>query len=137
MPEGTLNAHLTENETMTPAELIAELTKIRSDFQWFLASDSYHAPERRSRPRLHIRAIHKDVVGFLEPMGAVCYARTGRAYSVHAWPQAAEALKISESDAWTIMAACDDLTWRQAGVFRSPHHTIQSIRKGIISALGL
>ena len=136
MPERPVET-LSEVARMTPSEFIAELEKVRSSFQWLLAPDSYHTPERRAKTRLHIRAMHKQVVGLLEPMGALCYALTGHAYGAHAWAEAAKALNISEADAWEIMAACDDLTWRHSGGSRRPHREIQSIRKQILAALRL
>jgi hypothetical protein len=124
---------------MTAAEFVTELAKSRTLFEWNLIPDLNWTPERRIRPRYHIRAMSKDLKpGFLfDPIGALCYARTGLAHTVDSWPRASAALGLSESDAWQIVAASNDLTWRQIGALRGPHPQIRALRTRLAAVVEL
>jgi len=124
---------------MTAAEFVKELGKSRTLFEWILVPDSNWTPERRIRPRFHIRATSKDLTDgvLFEPIGALCYAQTGLAYPVEAWSQAAAILGLLDTDAWQIMAASNDLTWRQIGDLRGPHPQIRALRNQLAAVVGL
>src|SRR5262245_17455456 len=124
---------------MKAQEFINELSKVHSLFDWKAVPDNEWTPDRRTKPRLHIRATSKDLVGgvVFEPIGALCYIQTGQAFGAEYWADAARAINLSDEDAWMIMAAVNDLTWRFVGEHRAPHHKIRTIRGELIAALGL
>ena len=124
---------------MIASEFIIELMEVRTLFDWKLVPDASITPERRARARLHIRATSKDVVGGVQfdPIGAVCYVRTGLAFGDVSWMEAARALDLVEADAWQIMAASNDLTWRQVGELRGPHPQLRALRSELAAAVGL
>jgi hypothetical protein len=125
---------------MTATEFIQELTEIRASFDWKLVTDTSWTPERRARPRLQIRATRKDTRGKLfDPISALCYTRTGIAYSPDSWRDAARTLGFSDADAWQIVAASNDLTWRPTGPNkpRGPDPQIESLRTQLETAVGL
>jgi len=124
---------------MVAAEFIAELEKIRDQFQWMLAPDRDHQPDRRTRTRYRIRSISKNGhEGFIfDPIGAVCCVRTGYAYSDDFWLEASEALGLSPIDAGDLTAAANDLTWREAERRREANRYLQSLRSRLLIAVGL
>jgi hypothetical protein len=124
---------------MIAAELISELEKIRSCFQWQFVPDSHLAVDRRGRNRHRLRGICKDRLGELmfEPIGAVCYIKTGRTYTNDSWIEAANILGLSLMDAADLTAAANDVTWQRESGAREADRSIQSLRKRLIAAVGL
>src|SRR5262245_6718359 len=124
---------------MKAQEFVKQLARIRTLFDWKMTPETKRAAERRTKPRLHIRATSKDVVGgvIFEPIGALCYVLTGQAFGAESWAEAARAIGLADEAAWLIMAACNDLTWSQSGAERRPHHQILTIRNEIAVAVGL
>jgi hypothetical protein len=125
---------------MTATEFIEGLTKIRASFDWKLVRDTSWTPDRRTQPRFQIRATGRDPrAKYFEPIGALCYTRTGITYSPDSWRDAARTLNFSDADAWQIVAASNDLTWHPVGPdkLRGPDPQIESLRTQLESALGL
>jgi hypothetical protein len=125
--------------SMDAEEFVKELLKIRTLFDWKATPDVKWAAERRGKPRLHIRATSRDLVGgvLFDPIGALCYVLTGQAFGAESWAEAARAIQLDEEQAWLIMAASNDLTWRLIGDQRRPYQKIVAIRSDIVAAVGL
>jgi hypothetical protein len=124
---------------MNRKDFIRELSKVRNLFEWKLIPDNNWRPERRSECRLHSRATSVDAgcnVVF-EPIGALCYTKMGVVYTVHEWFDAAASLGLTDVDAWDVMAAGNDLTWRQFANGRSPLPEIKKLRDELAAAVGL
>ena len=121
---------------MVTKELIAELEKARDLFEWSLLSGDLPIVERRKNPRLRVRGKlkkdHEKVL--LDPIGAVCFSRTGIMFSEHYWVEAAITIGLSIEDARDIMAAANDMTWRNIGTVRQPDPYKQALRECILDA---
>ena len=123
---------------MTAAEFLRELTKVRELFEWKLVPDNDRVPERRSHPRLHIRALCKGFKKPLfDPISALYYARAKVIIPPSSWLKSAKALKLVDASAWYIMAAADDQTWRTVGDTRKPHPQIIELRRQLAAAVCL
>jgi hypothetical protein len=124
---------------MNAEEFVKELLKIRTSFDWKATPDVKWAAERRAKPRLHIRATSRDLVGgvLFDPIGALCYVLAGQAFGAESWAEAARAIQLDEEHAWLIMAASNDLTWRLTGDQRRLYQEIVAIRSDIAAAVGL
>jgi hypothetical protein len=124
---------------MVAKEFLIELQTIRDAFEWKLAPDTHRTPERRFRPRLHIRGISKTgPAGFLfDPIGALCYARTGHLYSPHAWLEAASAIDLSLIDASDLIAAANDRSWVDTAEGKKPSNYVQRLRERLAATVGL
>jgi len=127
---------------MNARELVDELKKVRHLFEWRLVDHTFSpadAVERRIKPRRRLRGVCKDgpegVV--FEPIGAVCYIRTGIAYGEDNWLESALTLELSPQDAKDIVAAANDLAWRQVEDHREPDPYRQMLRQTMAAAMGL
>jgi hypothetical protein len=119
---------------MITKELIAELEKARDLFEWSLLTGDLPVVERRKNPRLRVRGkLKKDPEKvLLDPIGAVCFSRTGIMFSEHYWVEAALTIGLSIEDARDIMAAANDMTWRNVGSGRQPDPYKQALRERIL-----
>ena len=124
---------------MIAKEFLLELEKIHELFEWKLVPDTHWQPERRSRPRLRIRGFCKlGPKGFIfEPIGAVCYVRTGRTCGEDAWIEAATTIKLSLIDASDLIAAANDRVWSEVDGLRQPHAYVQRLRECLAAAVAL
>jgi hypothetical protein len=126
---------------MNARELVDELKKVGHLFEWKLVSHVPIAdsPERRVTPRRRLRGICKDgPTGMVfEPIGAVCYIRTGIAYGEDNWLESALTLELSPQDAKDLVAAANDLAWRQVGDHREPDPYRQMLRQTMAATMGL
>jgi hypothetical protein len=125
---------------MDAKELLAELEKLGELFEWRLVphGSSGGPNDRRRHPRLRVRGRCKGgPEDSFEPIGAVCYARTGVAYDEDHWLESAYTLELSAQDARDLVAAANDLAWRQVNERREPDPHRQILRQGMIEALGL
>jgi len=124
---------------MIASEFLAELQKVRPTFEWALAPDTSRQPERRSRPRLCIRATYKHASGAVvfEPIGAVCYKHTGKVHGVDAWIESANAIELSLIDAGDLTAAANDRTWTNDAGPRKPIPHLQHLRAQLAASVGL
>jgi hypothetical protein len=123
---------------MTTSDFIDELKTVRSLLEWKLVPDTNWTPERRAQPRLQIRATSDDFFSdfLFDPVGALCYVRTGLAYELD-FSRVARWLNLPENDAWLIKAAANDLTWQQVGECRRPQPQIQFLRSQLAAAVAL
>jgi hypothetical protein len=120
-------------------EFIKELEKARDLFEWTLSQATGPVAERRATPRFRIRARLKnssDMVQF-DPIGAVCFARTGMTFSEDYWVEAAISIGLPVEDARDLTAAGNDLTWRTIDDKREPDPYKQALRKMLVDATGL
>jgi hypothetical protein len=75
---------------MVASEFLEELKLTRRDFDW-----EYRGAQRRLRGRLK-----SDPLGQLfDPIGAVCYSRTGKVFSETDWFRASEEIGLTHLDA--------------------------------------
>jgi len=124
---------------MVTKEFIAELKKSRDLFEWTLLQGTGTWVERRATPRLRVRAKLKNDPdqGLLDPIGAVCFARTGVLFSEDYWVEAAIAIGLSVQDARDVVAAANDITWRTVDDRREPDSYKQALRSWLVEATGL
>jgi hypothetical protein len=126
---------------MNATELVEELKKVGELFEWkFIAHPQrLESTDRRSRPRLRVRGRCKQGPADLlfEPIGAVCFVRTGVAYDEDHWLESAVTLEISPQDAKDLVAAANDLAWRQVDERREPNPHRQMLRQSMVTATGL
>ena len=124
---------------MLTKEFIAELKKARDLFEWTLVLGSGPWVERRATPRLRIRAKLKNDPdkSVLEPIGAVCFARTGVLFNEDYWVESAIAIGLPVQDARDVISAANDITWRTAGDHREPDPYKQALRSWLVEATGL
>jgi hypothetical protein len=115
---------------MVAKEFLVELESIRASFEWKLFPDPSNIPERRSRPRLRIRGISKNAEEqrVFDPIGAVCYIKTGRIFTDDAWLDAATEIELSLIDASDVIAAANDRGWVDMVDGRKPSEYIQRLR---------
>ena len=86
---------------MIAKELLEELKSIRRNFDWY-----YDGTNRRIRGKLKS---DKSEISF-DPIGAVCFAKTGAAFGESDWLRAAEAIDLSHIDAADLTAAANNVT---------------------------
>ena len=124
---------------MVTKEFITELGKARDLFEWSLSPGTGRMGERRANPRLRVRGkIKSDPDRVLyEPIGAVCFARTGMAFGEDYWVEAAVSIGLSVEDARDLIAAANDMTWRTVEDHREPDPYKQALRKWLLEATGL
>lgn len=122
-------------------EFIAELKKIRSQFDWKLDHELTYSggSNRRLTPRVCIRASRKDDVSrtMMEPIGAVCASRTGNSFSPSRWMEAASAIGLPLEEASRISAAINDRTWKGNEGERKSDPELEALRHEIARAVGL
>lgn len=127
---------------MNARELVDELKKVGHLFEWRIISHTFSldsSSERRTRPRHRIRGVCKsDPDGMVfEPIGAVCFIRTGIAYGEDNWLESALTLGLPPQDAKDIVAAANDLAWRQVEDHREPDPYRQMLRQTMAAGIGL
>src|SRR5262245_793385 len=71
-----------ERTNMTLEEFLQELERCQNDFYWMLVTDARQVPEARTTPRVRLRATlpGQTDASILDPIGVVCYMRTGTAF---------------------------------------------------------
>src|SRR5690606_1039144 len=106
---------------------------------WGFVVSTAGGAERRAEPRQAIRAVARGGAAgtVLDPIGAVCAARTGRFYPADKWIQAATEIGLSLIDAADLVAAANERTWRQLEGRREPDAYMQGLRDRMERALGL
>lgn len=119
---------------------LAELEAAHDMFDWQLSPDAGAEPEPRQRARYRLRGISKRGPAsgaMFEPVGAVCYARTGAVYTEDNWSGAARALGLPSLCMADLIAAANDHTWAGPGGRRQPVHHLRALRTRLIRAVGL
>jgi hypothetical protein len=119
---------------MGTKELIAELEKARERFDWSLLPGEGPVADRRKNPRLRVRGrLRKNSDNVLfDPIGAVCFFRTGIMFSDHYWVEAAITIGLSIEDARDVIAAANDMTWRTLNNVRQPDPYKQALRECLL-----
>jgi len=111
-----------------------------SRFDWRLLPDFGKDSDPRTTPRYRLRAVALDgpAAGTtFEPLGALCYTRTGQIHSEDAWSEAARALGLPSLCVADIIAAANDHTWSGPGGQREPVAHLQALRSRLIRSVGL
>jgi hypothetical protein len=125
--------------TMTLDEFLTALNDVRDRFGWCLVPDAGPGSERRAHPRLHVRAVllsgGRETV--LDPIGAVCYSRTGSVYEPRDWPDAGEVLGMAPRDSAMLVAASSDRTWSGPEGQRERVPMLAEVRDRMVRVLGL
>ena len=124
---------------MTTAGFLVELKTVSNQFDWTLDPDAGRHAERRSQPRLHLKASLKgSPSAVFDLLGVVCYAKTGKALEARSWPESARALGLPMPDAAHLLAAANDRTWddHEDGT-RKPVPDMISLRAQILDATGV
>ena len=103
---------------MVAKELLDELQSIRRDFDW-----TYDGRNRRIRAKLKSQPDGQ----LFDPIGAVCYSRTGLLFGEENWFRAAEEIGLSHIDAGDITAAANSTCKDQ--------RYIQDLRRQMIHGL--
>ena len=67
-----------------------------------------------------------------DPIGAVCFAKTGLMFSEDYWVEAAISIGLAIEDARDVMAAANDMTWRNVKDHREPDPHKHAIRKCLV-----
>jgi hypothetical protein len=125
---------------MVTEEFIAELKRVRAEFEWVLRPDTGYHSERRAKPRFHLRCSARtgpaeDII--LDPIGAVCYALNRTLYEHDYWVDAARKIRLPLADASNLIAASNDRTWTGREGKRTPDAFLLSLREQMIRAVGL
>jgi hypothetical protein len=126
------------NARMTAQSFLEELSKIRCEFAWRLEPDTATGSERREWTRFQIRAVSdragtEEVV--FDPIGAVCFARTGKVCDAARWAEAAEAIDLGADEARRLADAANDRTWEESEGRRRPNTRLQALRVDLIRAV--
>ena len=103
-------------------ELLAELTSTRRQFFW-----SYYGPIRKIRTRLKSQPNGP----LFDPIGAVCFAKTGVIFGEDHWIRAAEHLQLSSIDAGDLTAAANNVPSVQDQIY------FQNLRRQIVENVSL
>jgi len=124
---------------MVVAEFITELKRVHHLFDWKYVTAPDWPGERRSRARLRIRASACSTphAVLLDPIGAVCFAKTGRLYDADSWIQAAAAIELTLIDAGDITAAVNERTWKASGDGRTLNPYLVLLRESLVNTVGL
>lgn len=124
---------------MTLDDFLAALGGVHDRFGWCLVPDMGPGSERRARPRLHLRAVFraKGEETVFDPIGALCYSRTGSVFSPHDWPDAGEVLGMAPKDAAVLVAASSDRTWSGPEGRRERVPILADVRNRMIDMVGL
>jgi hypothetical protein len=86
---------------MVASELLDELNRIRGNFTWH-----YDGESKRIRAKLRFRS----QALLFDPIGAVCYTKTGVVFGEDHWLAAAEKLGLSHIDAADLTAAANNVS---------------------------
>jgi hypothetical protein len=131
--------HLKEGVPVIVTEFIAELEKVQHLFEWKFEADNNWYANRRSRARLRIRAVTNGTTGncSFDPIGAVCFAKTGQLFDAESWIAAASAIELSLIDAADITATTNERTWKADGDTRVLDPYLVSLRESLINTVGL
>jgi hypothetical protein len=133
----TLQKAGTARMQMTLESFIEELTRVSTEFGWRLEPDLGKGSERREWTRFQIRAVADEGEAsefMLDPIGAVCYATTGKVCN-NSESEAAEKLGLPEELAVRITDAANDKTWHESNGRRRPNTDLQALRVEIIRAV--
>ena len=121
---------------MTLQSFIEELARVRTEFEWRLEPDLGPKSAQREWTRFQVRAVADEGETsefLLDPIGAVCYATTGKVCD--RWSEAAEALGLPEDIASRLTDAANDKTWQESNGRRRPNTDLQALRVDIIRAV--
>lgn len=125
---------------MTLEEFFDKLKTVRDDFEWNVEPDAGWYSDGRFARRGWVRARPKTgpaAGALLEPIGAVCYAITGKAFGEKSWTSAARALNLQPTRAADIKAAADARTWDGESGERRPVARLQILRELLLDSVQL
>lgn len=137
-PEWTAESQESPEEFLEA--FIQALEAARALFDWSLVADAGAEPDARNRIRYRLRGVGrkgKSAGVTFEPVGAVCYARTGEIYDEDNWSGAARALGLPSLCMAELIAAANDHTWIGPGGDREPVEYLRGLRLRLIQAVGL
>lgn len=139
-----LTPEWTSGDQESPEEFLEDfiraLEAVRALFDWALVADAAAETDARTRTRYRLRGVGrkgKSAGVRFEPVGAVCYARTGQVYDEDNWSGAARALGLPSLCMAELIAAANDHTWIGPGGDREPVEHLRGLRLRLIQAVGL
>lgn len=124
---------------MVTKELMTELEKARNLFDWSLVPGTGPMVERRQTPRLRVRAMLKNdpEKTVFDPIGVVCFAKTGLMFSDDYWIESAISIALSIDDARDVISAANDMTWRTVNDHREPDPYKEALRRCLMDVTRL
>lgn len=125
---------------MTIEEFFDGLRSVRDSFEWNIEPASGWYSDGRAARRGWVRGRPKNgpaAGALLEPIGALCYAITGKAYGERSWSAAGRTLGLRSSLAAELNAASDARTWDGDEGSRRPVDHLQHLREQLLDSLGL
>lgn len=137
-PEWTAEGQESSEEYLE--RFLEELAETHSLFEWKLTPDSGAEPNTRARTRYRLRGVCRKgpAAGVtFEPVGAVCYARTGEIFDEDNWSAAARVLGLPSLCVAELIAAANDHTWIGPGGGREPVEYLRDLRVRLVRAVGL
>jgi hypothetical protein len=126
---------------MSNSDFVESLAGLRDTFRWELEpAFREEGRERRAVVRFRIRGRASGADGTplrLDPLRAVCYARTGRLFGRQAWSDVADTLDMELSVAAVLLAASNDRIWAGPAAHRVPADHLRALRRRLLDAVGL
>jgi hypothetical protein len=125
---------------MTLDEFFDILQAIRDRYEWSIEPDTGWYSDGRAARRGWVRGRPRTGAAagaILEPIGAVCYSLTSKAYGEKSWTSAAREIGLPPSDAADLSAAADARTWDGQEGDRKPVRRLEVIREKLIGCLDL
>jgi hypothetical protein len=123
---------------VTIDQFLEDLKETRGTLAWGLVPDTSWAADRRAWPRYRIRAQSDDEaagVFVFDPIGAVCYSKTGNVHGEDEWAEAAAEIGLSKEDGQRLYDAANDRTWSGPEGNRHPVRELQELRVRLIEAV--
>lgn len=125
---------------MTLNEFFDILQAIRDRYEWNIEPDTGWYTDGRAARRGWVRGRPRTgpaAGALLEPIGAVCYSLTSKAFGEKSWAAAAREIGLPPSDAADLNAAADARTWDGKDGGRKPVKRLEVIREKLIGCLDL
>lgn len=126
--------------SMTLDEYFDILEAIRDRFEWKIEPDTGWYSDGRAARRGWIRGrpLKGPAAGaILDPIGAVCYSLTGKAYGEKSWTAAGRELGLPPSEVADLNAAADARTWDGRDGRRKPVKRLEALRERLLACLNM
>lgn len=125
---------------MTLDEFFDILEAIQDKFDWNIEPDTGWYSDGRAARRGWVRGRPRfgaAAGALIEPIGAVCYSLTSKAYGEKSWTAASREIGLAPSEAADLKAAADARTWDGGDGSRHPVERLQQLRDRLLGCLRL